>query len=248
MSLRSFVRDSLVSLARKFGVVAIPEWRLDSYLLEMRLRRIISEYKIDCFFDVGANIGQYRNFLRDVVDYHGLIVSFEPDPQNLEKLREAQRADKEWVVLDMALGNERKSLDFHIMKSSVFNSFLEPDRTETSEFEEQNSVVKTVSLETRRLDDVIVDIKKSHPFENMFLKLDTQGFDLEVFDGATGCLDQIRGVQSEVAVMSIYKNMPTLETSLQAFRSKGFEVSGLYSIAESRFPHAVEFDCIYLPK
>jgi Methyltransferase FkbM domain len=82
----------------------------------------------------------------------------------------------------------------------------------------------------------------------VFLKLDTQGYDLEVFEGASGCLDQIRGVQTEISVMPIYKGMPTFENSIQVFKSKGFEVSGLYSLSESRFPYAVEFDCIYLTK
>ena len=64
----------------------------------------------------------------------------------------------------------------------------------------------------------------------------------------SGCLDLICGVQTEVSVLPIYKNMPTFDTSLQTFRASGFEVSGLYALSEERFPHAVEFDCIYLPK
>lgn len=247
MALRKVLRDSFFLIARKLGVVAIPEWRLDSYFLAMRIRKIISEYKIDCIFDVGANIGQYRDFLRTNVGYDGLIISFEPDPQNLETLHEAQKKDEKWIVYDYALGKDGKPLDFHIMKKSVFNSFLEPDSSETEAFK-NNSVIKTIRLETKRLDEVIEDIKKAHTFENIFLKLDTQGFDLEVFEGASGCLDLIQGVQTEVSVMPIYKNMPTFEDSLQAFKSKGFEVSGLYSLSESRFPHAIEFDCIYLPK
>jgi len=247
MALRKVLRNSFFLMARKLGVVAIPEWRLDSYFLAMRIRKIISEYKIDCIFDVGANIGQYRDFLRTNVGYEGLIISFEPDPQNLETLHEAQKKDEKWFVYGYALGKDRKPLDFHIMKKSVFNSFLEPDSSETEEFK-NNSVIKIIRLETKRLDEVIKDIKKTHTFNNVFLKLDTQGFDLEVFDGASGCLNLIHGVQTEVSVMPIYKNMPAFEDSLQAFKSKGFEVSGLYSLSESRFPHAIEFDCIYLPK
>jgi len=247
MALRKVLRNYFFLIARKLGVVAIPEWRLDSYFLAMRIRKIISEYKIDCIFDVGANIGQYRDFLRTNVGYDGLIISFEPDPQNLETLHEAQKKDEKWIVYDYALGKDRKPLDFHIMKKSVFNSFLEPDSSETEAFK-NNSVIKTIRLETKRLDEVIEDIKKANTFENIFLKLDTQGFDLEVFEGASGCLDLIQGIQTEVSVMPIYKSMPTFEDSLRAFKSKGFEVSGLYSLSESRFPHAIEFDCIYLPK
>jgi FkbM family methyltransferase len=248
MTLRKLIRTSIFLLARKLGFIAIPEWRLDSYFLAMRLKRIISEYKIDCFFDVGANVGQYHDFLRDQVEYDGLIISFEPDPENFKKLNERHQTDKKWVVVDYALGKEKRSLDFHIMKSSAFNSFLEPDSSATKGFEERNSVVKTITMETKRLDEVAKTLRKTYSFENVFLKLDTQGFDLDVFEGASGCLHLIRGVQTEVSVMPIYKNMRTIEDSLRAFKAKGFEVSGLYSLNESRFPHAVEFDCIYLPR
>ena len=248
MALKRFIRKSIEHAARKVGFVALPEWRLDTYFLAKRLKKIISIYEIDCVFDVGANVGQYHDFLRDLVEYEGLIISFEPDPENFAKLRERTESDNKWVIYDYALGKERKLLDFHVMKSSVFNSFLEPSNSETSQFERDNSVVRTIKVETRRLDNIFAQIKKAFLFTNVFLKLDTQGFDLEVFEGASGCLDQIRGVQTEISVMPIYKNMPTFEASMNTFRSNGFEVSGLYPVSESRFPHAIEFDCIYLPR
>ena len=61
-------------------------------------------------------------------------------------------------------------------------------------------------------------------------------------------MNLIKAVQTEVSVLSIYENMPSFDDSLQVFRSHGYEVSGLYAVNEVRFPHAVEFDCIYLPK
>lgn len=248
MAVKKFIKKSIEYIAGKAGLIVIPEWRLDSYFLAMRLKRIISEYQIDCIFDVGANIGQYHDFLRQQVGYDGLIISFEPDPDNFKQLNERKKTDNRWMVFDYALGKEKKPLDFHIMQSSEFNSFLEPDSSETQGFEESNSIIKTIRIETKRLDEIIEGIRDNNQFESVFLKLDTQGFDLEVFEGASGCLDLIRGVQTEISVMPIYKNMPTFETSIQVFKSKGFEVSGLYSLSESRFPHAVEFDCIYLPK
>jgi len=246
--LKKIIRKRVERIAKKMGFLIVAEWRLESYLLAKRLKKIISVYKIDCIFDVGANVGQYHDFLRDDVDYSGLIISFEPDPDNFKKLNELKKADDKWVIFDYALGNEKKSLDFHIMRSNDFNSFLEPDNSETCYFKDGNSIEKTIKIQTVRLDEIIIDIKKKYSFENMFLKLDTQGFDLKVFEGAFGCLDQIRGVQTEVSFVPIYKNMPSFDASLQLFKSKGFEVSGLYSLSEARFPYAVEFDCIFLPK
>lgn len=105
-----------------------------------------------------------------------------------------------------------------------------------------------MEVPVRRLDEVLLEFKETHKFKRVFLKLDTQGFDLDVFDGSLNCINMVFGIQTEVSVLPIYKNMPTFNDSLKLFRSKGFEVSGLYAVNESRFPHAFEFDCIYLPK
>lgn len=248
MSPKKVLRQAVERTARALGVRLIPEWRMDSYLLSERLKRIIAEYRIDCIFDVGANVGQYHDFLRTNVEFEGLIVSFEPDPESFGRLKASNAMDRNWEQFDCALGRERTRRDFHVMKESAFNSFLDPDESATSLFEDGNSIVRTIRIEIRRLDEVWVDINRRHEIRNVFLKMDTQGFDLEVLEGASGCLDRIHGMQTEVSVTPIYKEMPTFETSLRTFRSKGFEVSGLYSLSEARFPHAIEFDCIYLPR
>lgn len=232
----------------RLGLMFIPKWRYEKMLLTKRMQRIISEYQIDCVIDVGANVGQYYDFIRNYVGYQGLIISFEPDPSNFETLLKASQAGQQWLIQDYALGKENTTLNLNIMESSVFNSFFEPDNTQTDQFAQHNSVKATVEVGVKRLDKVIPALKQSHPFNRAFLKLDTQGFDLDVFEGADGCLDLIIGIQTEVAFMPIYKNSPSAEESFNAFRSKGYEVSGLYPVDESRFPYAVEFDCVYLPK
>jgi len=244
--MKKIVKTLTNKVLRKLGVALIPRWRLDDFLLENRTKRIILEYEIDCFFDVGANVGQYRDFLRHQVGYDGRIVSFEPDPKCYSDLLNRKRDDDRWDIFNIALGKEVGVLDFNIMKTSVMNSFLSPDDSKTKMFSEQNAVAKVIHVEVARLDGIIEKITASGGIENAFLKMDTQGFDLEVFAGAAGCLERIKAIQTEVSVLPIYKGMPSIDDSIKTFRSAGFEVSGIYSISEHRFPHAVEFDCIYV--
>lgn len=237
----------LNSISSIFGVYIIPKWRSHDFMLIKRMQRIIDEYKIDCIIDVGANSGQYYNFLRKDIKYKGLVISFEPDPDNYEIINKRSQRDSLWIVEKYALGNKEAELEFNIMEGSDFNSFLEPDNSETSVFDKSNSIKKVITVPVKRLDALFQNYKKKYNFDNVFLKLDTQGFDLEVFEGALNVLEDIRGVQTEVSFMPLYKNAPTFEKSLKLFRDNGFEVSGLYSLGESRFPHAIEHDCIYLP-
>ncbi len=232
----------------QLGIIVIPKSRLNDFLIIRRLKKVVRKYNIDCIVDVGANIGQYGRFLRKQVGYQGLIISFEPDPENFEKLTAASRADSMWIVESYALGKENSKLELNIMANSEFNSFLEPDNSQTDSYKDLNLVKARIEVPVKRLDEVLPQFSQLHQFENVFLKLDTQGFDLDVFRGAAGCIRLISGIQTEVSVLPIYANMPSFEDSLNLFRANNFEVSGLYAVSESRFPHAFEFDCIYLPK
>ena len=55
----------------KLGYTVIPTWRLAHFPFGEHLRRILQTFEIDCVLDVGANTGQYRDFLRDQVGYEG---------------------------------------------------------------------------------------------------------------------------------------------------------------------------------
>ena len=241
-----FLKQLIEHLLYQMGIIVIPKKRLNDFLLSRRMQKIIRRYKIDCVIDVGANTGQYARFLRRQVGYRGLIISFEPDPANFAKLEKVSQADEQWIIQGYALGKENAKLELNIMKNSEFNSFLDPDHSETDQCLEKNAVVSRIEVDVKTLNEVLPRFRETHEFNRVFLKLDTQGFDLDVFNGASECVDMIAGVQTEVSVLPIYKEMPSVVDSLNLFRSNGFEVSGMYAVSESRFPHALEFDCIYL--
>ena len=86
----------------------------------------------------------------------------------------------------------------NIMTNSVFNSILGP-------IDGRMSVVEKIEVEMVRVDQILGDLEKQYKIGNVFLKIDTQGLDLDVFESAFGCLDRIKGVQTEVSVYPIYK-------------------------------------------
>ena len=69
------------------------------------LRNLFAELDIRCVLDVGANKGQYRDFLRSQVDYQGLIISFEPIQKNAVILQDRAKRDNRWFTYPYALGS-----------------------------------------------------------------------------------------------------------------------------------------------
>jgi len=80
----------------------------------------------------------------------------------------------------------------------------------------------------------------------VFLKLDTQGYDLEVLKGAAHSLQYIHGLQSEISCKAIYQGMPAHIESLQIIDQLGYEITDIYPLAHDKQDMSLlEFDCVF---
>src|SRR5258708_11761905 len=120
------VKKSVLRVSRFFGyeIVSLREMKPRDFALH--LRAVLAHQNIDCILDVGANVGQYHDFLRDKVLYGGPIVSFEPVSRNIHQLHERARFDTAWHIEGHALGAAEGTLPLIVMVSDQFSSFLEP--------------------------------------------------------------------------------------------------------------------------
>lgn len=229
--------------AQAIDCTLIPNWRLASYPQAEYLRRLFAHLAIDCVFDVGANAGQYRDFLRSEVGYAGIIVSFEPIPDHVLHLRQRAVHDEHWYIEDFALGAESGQRTFNIMARSTFSSFLQPDPGALARYADSSTVVDTVDVTMRTLAEMLPALQARHGFRAPYLKLDTQGFDLEVLRGAGESLQAIQALQTEASIQPIYAGMPGYQTTIDWLQAAGFVLSGIYPNNETAFPVLVEVDC-----
>jgi FkbM family methyltransferase len=227
------------------GIVVYPTWRQPTFDLEHHIKEFFEKYQVDTVFDVGANDGQYADLLRRYIGYEGLIVSFEPIPELAAKLEQRAKQDPKWVVYRMALGDEDGRLPLTVSASSVFSSFLDADSEQgVDDFDRAMTPQRRVEVEVRRLDGLLPEIARQHQMRNIYLKVDTQGFDQRVIAGAGAAMERFCGVQSEMSLLPIYKGQPDAWTSLDTFRSKGFEITGLFPVSRDRHLRLIEFDCV----
>ena len=220
-------------------------WRLPGAI---HLKKLFDLLQIDCVLDVGANLGQYRDLLRKDVGFRGHIVSFEPIPSHVEAMRQRAKVDENWLIQGFALGASVREAPFNVMKGSELSSFLSPDDSVVASSLPGNEVDAQIPVHVKTLDVVFPDIEQRLGCGSVFLKLDTQGYDLEVLKGALSVLGVVKAVQIEVSVTPIYKGMPHYTTAISTLEDLGFELSGIFPNNSGHFPRLIEFDAVMIRK
>jgi FkbM family methyltransferase len=240
MGLRRQLADTI---GRAFKVHVIRYGKISVYVEQDYLRRFLSDMKIDCVFDVGANDGQYAEMIRSL-DYKGPIISFEPIPESAERLRAMAARDSAWFVEEIALDDVERDASFNVMATSQFSSLRAPNHSEVEWLKADNSVSSTVELRTARLDTYFEIYREKLGFRRPFLKMDTQGNDLNVARGGARSLEAFVGLQSELAVMRLYDGQPTYREAIDFYQSRNFQLSAFVPNNAGHFPQLVETDCI----
>jgi len=94
------------------------------------LQEVVRRIQPRTIFDVGANTGGFREFLRRAVRYEGNIVSFEPIPSLGDHLRALASKDSRWTIESVALGATPGDLALNVSARNDFSSFLTPNTAE----------------------------------------------------------------------------------------------------------------------
>jgi FkbM family methyltransferase len=242
--LKARLASLATAAASRLGYTLLPTWRMENLPAAQLLRALFDLLKIDCVIDVGANNGRYYRFLRYEVGYDGLVISFEPIPHLIEELRRGAAADPRWLIEGCALGAQPGTATLNVANMSVFSSFLRPLDDDLSRFDGKNTVQEQISCTVRTLAEILPQIRARHGVGNIFLKLDTQGFDLEILKGAGDLLATIPALQTELSVIPIYAGMPRYTETLAFLEQAGFALSGVFPVENPPFPLLVEMDCV----
>src|SRR5215216_4738766 len=243
---------ALHQLLRRFGFdlvrypIPLPRGAKSSHgSLGDHLMSVFERAKIDCVLDVGAHEGEYGRLLRGY-GYDGQIVSFEPVSANVRTLREHAGLDPNWAVMQYALGRTEDAAPIHVSRRTDLASFRALSAYARDLWPEGTLIHDVERVEQRRLDHVLVDDLSEWRDQRLFLKIDTQGWEAEVVDGAGEYLTKILGIQVEAAVKPMYEGMtPYLET-LALLESHGFELTGVFPVTRDPDLRIIELDCIMM--
>jgi FkbM family methyltransferase len=245
MSVKGRSLAAIKSWASRRGYPIVPAWRLEKWDQSTHLRDLFAMLEIDCVLDVGANIGQFREFLRLHVGYAGRIVSFEPVAEMFDALTGAAGADPLWSVHRLALGDADGAATINITTERTLSSLLSPNEEQLQamgyqKYLRETEVARTETIPVRRLDAIWEEVVPAGA--RVFLKSDTQGYDMTVVNGARGCLDRLPAIQIELPVRPVYRGAPDYVTALAQLDALGYELTGVFPVQRDATLRVVNLD------
>ena len=179
----------------------------------------LTKKQIDVVLDVGANTGQFAKSIRHA-NYRGKIVCFEPLPDAHEELKNrCIRDERIFIHPRTALGDVRGSVQINVSRNSVSSSILNllPSHSDAAP---ESTYIDTIETNIDCLDNVFADYVA--PGNRVFLKIDTQGYEWNVLNGAKISLNRIDGLLLEMSLLPLYEGQRLWKDILDRLEREGF--------------------------
>lgn len=165
-----------------------------------RLVRALDHAGVDTVLDVGANVGQFACAVRSA-GFKGRIISVEPLVAAYEQLSRRAASDQRWQTLNVAVGAAPGTTQINVSANSYSSSLL----TMTAEHLAADSESRVIGTQDVQV-VTAADLAMTHDIvpASTLLKVDTQGFEQQVLDGAGHLLDEFAAVQVELSFVELY--------------------------------------------
>ena len=152
---------------------------------EKRFIKLISK-EINFSIDIGANVGKYTKLL--LAETNSEVIAFEPLPKAFEELKEIEKNFSSRLnVYNFGIGNKNSNLELNYStEKSELASFIQ-DLDKLSFVDSKNN--KKIIVEVMTLDSFFKKYEQTYKEKEIdLLKIDTEGFELEVLNGASETL------------------------------------------------------------
>ena len=207
------------------------------------LVELLARLEVDCVLDVGAFTGTTGRMLREL-GYRGRIVSFEPSSENFTLLEEEAAGDAGWEVRHVGVGSAAGTMELRLAGSAGSSSLLEPNAYALGEMPRIFTVRGSESVPVTTIDDIFEDATQGA--RSVFLKVDTQGYDLEVIHGAAASLPKLAALQVELALQPTYEGQPGYLDVLAELAAAGFAPRQLCPTYRDSRGLIAECDCVLI--
>lgn len=206
---------------------------------------LLNKYKLDDDYhiiDVGGASGLVAKMF--AVNFPGSIIhSFEPIKHSFSLLSETLKALPNVKTYNFGLGNKEDNFFINVSNRVTSSSLFEINKQIDDPFFAENLKHNRVEeIYLKRIDDIFEESKNIS-----LIKLDVQGFELEVLNGAIRALERTRFILTEVMNHDFYEGAPRYFELDSFLRDNNFELLDIIPSIR-RNDKLMEWDVIYYNK
>ena len=215
----------MAKLHRAIELLAVPgalrsalTWKkfsLAAYQILLRLNE--AGVKPATVIDIGANVGQFSVAAGHLLPA-AVIHPVEPDPATAERLRDNLPARIASNIVVSAIGDRIGSVDFQVNSDSQVSSVLALGEGRKHAFP-GDSVQKTMRVPLTTLDALFAGKPLVAP---VLLKIDVQGYEDRVIEGASQLLHSVRWIVMELSFARLYEGEKDFPGMLEMMNKRGF--------------------------
>jgi FkbM family methyltransferase len=178
------------------------------------------QHDVGAVLDIGANVGQFGRLLRQA-RFGGRIHSVEPLQSAYERLAATAARDAAWTTQRAAVSAEPGTLTINVARNSVSSSVL-PMLEQHAAAAPEAAYVQQESVPATTVDEIVT----AHDLdpERTLLKIDVQGYERDVLDGAVKTLPAFLGVRTEMSLVPLYEGQALMPEIVELLARHGFEL------------------------
>ncbi|NQU87010.1 MAG: FkbM family methyltransferase [Mariniphaga sp.] len=199
---------------------------------------------INTVIDIGANIGEFT-FIFSELFPNAYIYAFEPLPDCFNQLEKRTKNMRNIKIFNFALGSTEGELKLHKSSWHPASSFREMGDLHKQNYP-HSSESDDLIVRIKKLDDIF---KKESLTNNIFIKMDVQGFEDEVIKGGPNIFKNAKVVVVESSYQKLYDNEPLFDGIYSLLKPLGFEFRGSLKQSVSKSDESfLQADCIFIKR
>ena len=190
--------------------------------------------------DIGANRGQFSLVARHCFK-DAQIFAFEPLPQPFKVLQNIFAHDHMITLYQMAIGSASISQQMHISQRDDSSSLLPITELQNKAFPGTKEKA-IINVDVKPLDSILNKKGVKYP---ALLKIDVQGYELEVLKGCKNILSLLTYVYVECSYQELYQGQPLANEIISFLNKQGFDLKGVYNTNYDALGRAIQSDMFF---
>lgn len=173
------------------------------------VRSLLEFIRPEYLCDIGANAGNWSYVMHQLNPELKQVVFFEPQKKYYERLKALSLGDAKKIIYNCGLGNKEELL---LIKGGTASASLFEVNNNQDHYFPNTVRNESEKVEIKVLDQIYLDDSLHFPD---VIKLDVQGYELNVLKGATNILSKAKFLVIELSFQEFYVGQPPLWKILQ---------------------------------